>query len=240
MPSLPDFLTSQRNKVLERDPAKTLLRPQCVADVSGVPKNAFDQRGPRLDATTSNALLCWPKRRCRRRAPCSPLSPTPARLLRHCTLKFIGNWKQSNMTWRTIFKWLTQKKMKSFRQTCTSSFHLTGKRGEFPNEMIEREKELTINSPLWQSWDIFSSLHTSDNLSLFLCFSYGFLQQYDLTCPYRLQKWRQKKSWLVMRRHWCHFIALHSLFEKSLIITLKNTQKKTNRSAKRCIWRCHF
>jgi hypothetical protein len=45
-----------------------------------------------------------------------------------------------------------------------------------------------------------------------------------------------RTSWRVKRRQWCHQIDLDSLFQKTPIITTK----KTNRSARRCIWRYRF
>jgi hypothetical protein len=47
---------------------------------------------------------------------------------------------------------------------------------------------------------------------------------------------REKESGLVKKHCWCHLIGLESLFLKTPIIT----PKKTNRSARSCIWRYRF
>jgi hypothetical protein len=48
---------------------------------------------------------------------------------------------------------------------------------------------------------------------------------------HRLLMWRRKKSWRVKKRHWCHWIGLDFLIQKTPMFT----PKKTNRSVRTCI-----
>jgi hypothetical protein len=70
----------------------------------------------------------------------------------------------------------------------------------------------------------------------FKSFFFGFIFQRLPVVPIdTVRSWtinvKTEKSWRAERRHWCHFIGLCSLFQKTPIIT----SQTTNRPARRCI-----